>query len=174
MDAGVQVLGWGEFGGFNIISGQTIRMGLSWPGDAGPVYLTAASLTQPSTLVRESSSRDVGPGVAPYRYQTTEWITVTATSSYGLVNDIVLSYFGTHAADDIIAEAHEVVSVLRYHVIAVAGRVVGWRKVTPPVPGRPVPLIGPARDGHTLHSDIEIDGEPDDPNDLAQLLTGQL
>jgi hypothetical protein len=174
MDAGDQVFGWGEFGGFNIISGQTIRMGLSWPGDAGPVYLTAASLTQPSTLVRENSSRDVGPGLAPYRYQTTEWITVTATSSYGLVNDIVLSYFGTYQADDIIGSDHEVVPILRYHVIAAIGQIVGWRKVMPPVPGRPVPIIGPARAGHTLHPDIEIDGAPDDPNELAQLLAAQL
>jgi hypothetical protein len=173
MDAGVQVLGWGEFGGFNIISGQTIRMGLTWPGDAGPVYLTAACLTQPSTLVRESSSRDVGPGVE-YTYQTTEWITVTATSSYELVNDIVLSYFGTHAADDIIGGSHDVVPRLKYHVIGVKGQLVGWHKVAPPLPGRPVPIIGPAREGHTLHTDVELDGEPDDPSELAQLLAGML
>jgi hypothetical protein len=171
---GDQVFGWGEFGGFNLQSGQTIRMGLSWPGDAGPVYLTAASLTVPSTLVRESSSRDLNPGTQD-SYQTTEWITVTATSSSGWVKDIVLSYFATYKANNIIGGDHEVVAPgWLYHVIAIEGRVLAWLRVKPPLPGQPVPLIMPARDGHTLHRDIAIDGDSDDPAATADLLSGRL
>jgi hypothetical protein len=171
---GDQVFGWGEFGGFNVQSGQTIRMGLTWPGDAGPVYLTAASLTVPSTLVRISSTRDLAHGTQ-YSYQTTEWITVTATSTETWIRDIVLSYLGTYRADNIIGREEEIVRPSwLYQVIAIEGRVVGWLKGKPPLPGQPVARIEPVHDGHTLHPDIALDGEGDDAAATADLLSGRL
>jgi hypothetical protein len=176
VEFGDPAYGWNNFGGFTMQSGQTIRMGLMWPGDAGPVYLSASSLTIPTTLTRESSIREIKAGPSPYNRSTTEWITVTATSTEEWIEDILISYLGTNAADDIIGGSHGIVPpAWRYHVIAgPAGRLVGWLKVAPPLPGQPIPLIGAAHDDHTVHADVDLDDGSDDPRELAELLSARL
>jgi hypothetical protein len=176
VEFGEPAYGWNNFGGFTMMSGQTIRMGLMWPGDAGPVYLSASSLTIPTTLVRESSTREIKFGPSPYTRSTTEWITVTATSTEERIDDILISYLATNAADDIIGGSHDIVlPAWRYQVIAASdGRLVGWLKSHPPRPGQPIPLIGAAHDDHTLHADVDLDEGSDDPRELAELLSARL
>lgn len=176
VELGDPAYGWNNFGGFTLLSGQTIRMGLMWPGDAGPVYLSASSLTIPTTLERGPSTREIKFGPSPYNSSTTEWITVTATSTEEWIKDILISYLATNAADDIIGGSHDIVlPAWRYHVIAAStGRLVGWLKVQPPLPGQPIPLIAAASDDHTLHTDVDLDDGSDDPRELAELLSARL
>jgi hypothetical protein len=176
VEFGEPAYGWNNFGGFTMQSGQTIQMGLMWPGDAGPVYLSASSLTIPTTLVRGSSTREIKFGPSPYTRSTTELITVTATSTEQWIDDIVISYLGTNAADDIIGGSHDIVPpAWRYHVIAAGdGRLVGWLQAHPRRPGQPIPLIGAAGDDHTLHLDVDLDDGSDDPRELAELLSARI
>ena len=164
--------GWGVYGTYSVQSGQTIRMGLTWAGDPGPVFLTVSAGIIPSTLVREHPTRDLGAR-AGYAYITTEWITVTATSTYSWVEGIGVSYLGTYQAQDnrIIEEHHDVVRPPRYHVVAVEGRAVAWVRAEPSAPGHPMPAIAPAHSQHTLHLDIEIDDDGADADRIAALLS---
>ncbi len=161
--AALPAFGWGLYGAFSVESGQTIRMGLTWAGDPGPVYLSVSAGIIPSTLTRGQSTRELSAQTG-YSYATTEWITVTATSSLGWIDDIGLSYFATHDGADFIDLEHEiVVPQLRYHAIEADGRVVAWVKAepagpsAPPSAGRPIPVIGAAQSDHTLHLDLQLD-----------------
>jgi hypothetical protein len=168
----IQAYGYGEFGAYAVMSGQSIRLGLTWAGDPGPVYLTTQCGTVPSTLVRAEPTREIGAREG-YAYITTEWITVTATSSWEWLTDVGVSYLSTYQADAsrIIEDHGDIVEPPRFHVIAQNGRVVGWVRVRPPVPGHPDPVIAPAIKGHTLHLDIEIEAEGDDAQATADRLS---
>ena len=162
--------GWGPYDAYAMRSGTTVRMGLTWAGTPGPVFLTVSAGTIPSTLVREHPTRDLiaHPG---YSYVTTEWITVTATSTYDWIEDIGLGYLGTYESqDDRIIEVEHDLVVPRFHVIAVRGRAVAWVRARPPVPGQPRPVIAAANDDHVLHLDVEIE-DVSDAEAKAQLLS---
>ncbi len=143
--------GWGTYGAFSIQSGQTVRMGLTWAGDPGPVFLTTTGGTLPSTVIREHPTREFKHDPSDgYAYETTEWITVTATGPDRWVEEVGLSYLGTYQADDrrTIAIHDDVIPIsLRYHVIAVDGRVLAWVRMPPapqpPQPPAPMPVIAP-------------------------------
>lgn len=168
----IPAYGWGTYGPYAVQSGQSIRLGLTWPGDPGPIYLTTSSGTVPSTLVRQDAARDLA-AYEGYASATTEWITVTATSPWPWIEDIGISYLGTYQADDsrIIEDHGDVIVPPRFHVIAQQGRAVGWVKVHPPLPGQPIPVIAPVSDGHTLHLDIEIDDADGDAAARAERLS---
>jgi hypothetical protein len=160
-----QAYGWGPYDAYAMRSGTTVRMGLTWAGDPGPVFLTVSAGIIPSTLIREHPTRDLTAHTG-YAYVTTEWITVTATSStYGWVEGIGLGYLGTYQSqDDHIIEAHhDLIQPPRFHVIAERGRAVAWVQNVPVVPGHPHPrpVIAPVGDDHTLHLDVEIEDAPD-------------
>jgi hypothetical protein len=157
-------------------------MGLTWAGDPGPVFLTTTGGTLPSTVIREHSTREFkNDPSTPYAYETTEWITVTATGPDGWVEEVGLSYLGTYQADDrrTIAIHDDVIPIsLRYHVIAVDGRVLAWVRVpsAPRQPGQPapVPAIGPVRAGHALHTDVALDVVEAEAEAIAQRLTAAI
>jgi hypothetical protein len=148
-------------------------MGLSWAGDPGPIYLTVTSEAIPSTLLRADPTRELAFNTDPryVDYQTTEWITVTATSSsLPWIEDVTLSYFYTVEARDLIGEHEEAIVPLRYHVIGFEGQIVGWVRALPFAPGQPRPVIGPVVEGHVLHLDVEIAEEAEDTAALARSL----
>jgi hypothetical protein len=160
-----------KFGSYSVNSGVTVKMGLVWGFDPGPIYLTASCETIPSYLEREHPTRELSAPKIWYDYETTEWITVTATSSTGGVDGISLSYIATAAAEHNIDFIHETVHTAgAYHVVADEGRAVAWVRAVVPVAGAPVPVIAPSVEGHTLHLDVEIDGDESDSVALAELL----
>jgi hypothetical protein len=151
-------------------SGSSARMGFAWDGDPGPIYLTTSAGVIPSTLVQADPTREMAFSTEP-AWETTEWITVTATSpTLDWIEDITLSYFYTVEARDLVAEHEDLIVPQRYHVIGFEGQIVGWVRAVPVAPGRPRPVIGPASEGHTLHLDVEITEEAADSAALAGLL----
>jgi hypothetical protein len=155
-------------------SGSSARMGFSWAGDPGPIYLTVTSESIPSTLLRADPTRELAFNTDPryVDYDTTEWITVTATSSsLPWIEDITLSYFYTSEARDLIGELEKAIVPLRYHVIGFEGQLVGWVRAVPVAPGQPRPVIAPVVDGHLLHLDVEIAEAAEDTAALVRSLT---
>jgi hypothetical protein len=149
------------YGAYSVRSGVTVRMGLIWAADPGPVYLTVSAGIIPSSLVREHPTRELSTG-SPAHYETTEWITVTATSSTGWVEDIGLSYFGTYDAEEIRGAQHHVVAQPSYHLVAAEGRVLALVRAAPLSAAAPRPILAAVTDGHTAHLDVRLGSEPTD------------
>jgi hypothetical protein len=158
-------------------AGSSARIGFSWAGDPGPIYLTVSAGRIPSTLLRFDATRAMAfvPDSTYGAYETTEWITVTATSSsLPWIEDITLSYFYTVEATDQLGEHEEAIVPQRYHVIGFEGQIVGWVRAVPVAPGQPRPVIAPVVEGHTLHLDVAIAGETGDTTELAALLAAAI
>ena len=125
-------------------------------------------------MARDDAEREYSfTDTIPTHDQTTEWITVTATTSEGWVEDITLSYFGVVNAWDVTAVQDEPI-VLRYHVIIdPQSLVIGWVRGKPLHPGAPTPSIGPAQDGHVRHLGVEIDHPSDAAADTVAALLAE-